>query len=168
MNEREKDKQLLCYAFPTFPQRVFVADPKIADLCFRERFTSAIKGDTYDVFTEMLGKGIFTSNGQRWRKQRTTASHMFTARSLSSYMFKVFSETTDNFVDKCDEIQKMQGNVDIYDMFQRLTFEAFTNVAFGKHMNAISVAPKNIKFSEYFDRFGLYNLTIHTYIYTVY
>lgn len=100
----------------------------------------------------MLGDGIFSSNGNRWKKQRTTASHMFTVRSLKDYMFEVFCNTTNNYINKCDLLQEKQGFVDIYDMNQRLTFDAFSEVAFGEKTGSIDVAPNQVQFTKCFDR----------------
>ena len=76
---------------------------------------------------------------------------MFTMRSLRDYMFKNFVETADKMVIKCEELQGKNGNVDMFDMFSRLTFEAFTNSAFGTDIDAINVAPDVIPFAEAFD-----------------
>ena len=76
---------------------------------------------------------------------------MFTTRSLRDYMFKNFMETTDKMLLKCDELMNTNDNINMYDMFLRLTFEAFTNTAFGVNVNAISVAPNVVPFARAFD-----------------
>merc|ERR550539_691060 len=76
---------------------------------------------------------------------------MFTVRSLRDYMFEVFNDTTDVFLSKCEEMNSKNGYVDIYDMFNRLTLEAFTMVAFGVSLGTISSAPKEVDFSTSFD-----------------
>ena len=77
---------------------------------------------------------------------------MFTTRSLRDYMFKNFLETTDRLISKCDELMLSEKNVNMYDMFLRLTFEAFTNSAFGIDVNAIQAAPKVVPFANAFDK----------------
>merc|ERR1719148_47651 len=124
----------------TLPTRtqIYVCDPKIADLVFRERFSDPIK--------VMLGDGIFTVNGTKWKKQRTIASHMFTVRGLRDYMFDVFVDTTDHLLAKFDEIDDGSHIIDWYDMTNRLTFEAFTKIAFGVDVGCISSAPDIAEF----------------------
>ncbi len=51
---------------------------------------------------------------------------MFTQRSLRDYMSDVFMKTTEVFVKKLDELSVNEDSVDLYDMFNRLTLEAFT------------------------------------------
>lgn len=136
--------------------QIYVADPKIADLVFRQQFSDAIKADdAFDPIKVLLGDGIFTSNGTRWKKHRSVASHMFTVRSLRDYMFRVFVETTDELLAKFDEIHNSHTGgqvVDCYDMFNRLTFEAFTKVAFGVDAGCIASAPDLAEFGFRFDR----------------
>ena len=133
--------------------QIYVSDPKIADLVFRQQFSDALKTDeTFGPVKVLLGDGIFTSNGLRWKKHRSIASHMFTVRSLRDYMFRVFEETTDELLAKFDDIDTGDHVVDFYDMFNRLTFEAFTKVAFGVDAGCISSAPKLAEFGFRFDR----------------
>ena len=86
------------------------------------------------------------------QRHRAIASRMFTTRSLRDFMFRNFMETTDKLVVKCEELLNENSSIDIYDMFLRLTFEAFTNTAFGIDVNAISSAPNIVPFAKAFDR----------------
>ena len=131
---------------------VFVVDPNIIDLLFRLKFGDADKGEEVrQCLSPMFGKGIFSSDGTIWKKHRAIASRMFTVRSLRDYMFEVFNDTTDLFIAKCEQMCSENGHVDIYDMFNRLTLEAFTMVAFGVALGTIDSAPKEVDFSTSFD-----------------
>lgn len=46
-------------------------------------------------------------------------------RSLKHYMFHCFVDTTDTFINKLEEL-RVQESIDMFDMFNRLTLEAFT------------------------------------------
>eukprot|EP01084_Bolivina_argentea_P276886 472552_1 len=148
-----KDNALFSIQIPSRTQ-IFVADPKIIDSVFRQRFADANKGDeTFGPIKVLLGDGIFASNGIRWKKQRSIASGMFTVRSLSDYMFQVFVSTTDQLMNKFDEFQTNDTLIiDFYDMWNRLTFEALTLVSFGVNVKAISSAPQQCEFGYRFDR----------------
>jgi cytochrome P450 len=134
---------------------VFVSDPKMIDQLFRIQFGDAWKGDELrDMFEPLLGHGIFMSDGDAWRRHRSVAAQMFTARSLKDYMFDVFTNTAEKMMDKLAELRGADGDgvIDIYDIFNRLTIEAFTEVAFGVSIDSISVAPKNEKMSVAFEQ----------------
>eukprot|EP00486_Rosalina_sp_Unknown_P005666 CAMPEP_0201569502 /NCGR_PEP_ID=MMETSP0190_2-20130828/11206_1 /ASSEMBLY_ACC=CAM_ASM_000263 /TAXON_ID=37353 /ORGANISM="Rosalina sp." /LENGTH=483 /DNA_ID=CAMNT_0047991875 /DNA_START=26 /DNA_END=1474 /DNA_ORIENTATION=+ len=139
-------------SIPTGRSFIFLVDPDLIDLLFRLKFGDADKGsEVRAALSPMFGKGIFSSDGTIWKKHRAIASRMFTVRSLRDYMFKVFIETTDLFIQKCEEIFEKDGEVDIYDMYNRLTLEAFTQVAFGVPLGTIACAPQEVQFSKSFD-----------------
>eukprot|EP01083_Nonionella_stella_P192047 710257_1 len=148
-----KDNALFVIQIPQRTQ-VFVADPQIIDSVFRLRFNDANKGEqSFGPFRFLLGDGIFASNGLQWKRHRSVASHMFTVRALRDYMFEVFVATTDRLMNKFDELHHNGSlTVDVYDMWNRLTFEAFTTVAFGADVNAIGVAPQQCEFGYRFDQ----------------
>lgn len=148
----EPKKAYYSTSIPTGRSFIFIVDPDLIDLLFRLKFGDADKGsEVRAALSPMFGKGIFSSDGIIWKKHRAIASRMFTVRSLRDYMFKVFIETTDLFIKKCEEIYAKDGEVDIYDMYNRLTLEAFTQVAFGVPLGTISCAPKEVQFSKSFD-----------------
>ena len=148
----DKNRAYYSTSIPLGKSFIFLVDPNIIDLLFRLKFGDADKGEEIrDIMQPMFGKGIFSSDGTIWKKHRAIASRMFTVRSLRDYMFEVFVDTTDIFIKKCEEIQKKNGYVDIYDMYHRLTLEAFTQVAFGVPLGTIKCAPQEVKFSTSFD-----------------
>mmetsp|Transcript_20084 Transcript_20084/g.31897 ORF Transcript_20084/g.31897 Transcript_20084/m.31897 type:complete len:574 (-) Transcript_20084:157-1878(-) len=147
-----KDHAYYSASLPLGKNFIFLVDPKLVDLLFRVKFGDADKGpEIQEILAPLLGKGIFPSDGKMWKKHRSIASRMFTVRSLRDYMFEVFVETTDRWIQKCEEIQKENGYVDMYDMYNRLTLEAFTQVAFGVRLGTIECAPKEVEFSRAFD-----------------
>ena len=87
---------------------------------------------------------------------------MFTVRALRDFMFDVFCSTSDHLLDKIDELRNDNGNVndgnavgvavDVYDCFNRLTFEGFTKIAFGINVGEIAKAPAKAEFAYRFDR----------------
>jgi len=154
LNQGKHGPGMFATGIPTFKPRIFIANPKILGTIWRDNFLIAERGDMYDTLDELFGGGIFSgnSNGEVWKKQRKIASNMFTMRSLKNYMFGIFIDTTYNLINKINELTSNGNAIDIYDMFGRLTFEAFTNIAFGVNVNAINVAPKHVLFEKYFDR----------------
>jgi len=146
------DRAYYSTCIPLQKSFIFLVDPKLIDLVFRLKFGDADKGqEIRDCLSPMFGKGIFSSDGAIWKKHRSIASRMFTLRALRDYMFTVFMETTTVFLEKCESLQRSQGEVDVYDMFNRLTLEAFTQVAFGVPLGTIAIAPEEVRFSTSFD-----------------
>lgn len=56
-------------------------------------FVPASQGPRFHaIFEDLLGNGIFNSDGDEWRRARKTASHMFSASVLQSCMLEAFRE----------------------------------------------------------------------------
>jgi fatty acid omega-hydroxylase len=48
-----------------------------------DNFKNYLKGpSSYENLQELLGKGIFNSDGEHWRWQRKTASHIFNVKNF--------------------------------------------------------------------------------------
>ncbi len=58
----------------------------------QENFPNYPKGKyVHDILEDLLGDGIFNTDGALWEKQRKIASHLFKQNSLR-YMTTVFAE----------------------------------------------------------------------------
>jgi len=133
--------------------RLITRDPLVVKHILKDNFENYVKGTFFsETLEELLGKGIFTSDGKQWRLHRKTASNMFTKSRLKDQMTLSFCEAADNLVEKCEELSKNGDAVDMFDMFNRLTLEAFVRVAFGYHMEVIKTAPKILPFQKAFDQ----------------
>lgn len=47
----------------------------------------------YDILTDLLGDGIFTVDGEKWRRQRKIASYEFSTKILRDFSSVVFKAT---------------------------------------------------------------------------
>jgi len=118
----------------------------------KDNFENYEKGTlATESFEELLGNGIFTSDGDQWRIQRKTASNLFTKARLRDQITLSFCESGDRLVEKCEELSDEGKSVNMFDMFNRLTLEAFVKVAFGYDMGVIKVAPEILPFQKAFD-----------------
>merc|ERR1712096_127261 len=102
-------------------------------------------------FFPLLGNGIFASDGAKWRKQRKTASRLFTTRRLRDFMFSVFQSTSENLIHKIKELSANGDSVNMWDLFNRMTLDAFVESAFGYKMGNIDIAPEVRDFMTAFD-----------------
>jgi len=133
--------------------RLITRDPQVVKHILKDKFENWEKGTFFtETLEELLGKGIFTSDGKQWRLQRKTASNMFTKSRLQDQMTLSFCESADRVVEKCEELSENGNAVDMFDMFNRLTLEAFIKVAFGYDMEVIKTAPKVLPFQKAFDQ----------------
>jgi len=98
---------------------------------------------------EVVGNGIFASNGEQWKFHRKVASRMFSMRNLQHYMFDTSLSNTRRLIDK---LLPFSGKVvDINDILGRFTLDTFCEIAFGKNTESVASYPQKEAFGTAFD-----------------
>uniref|UniRef100_A0A7N0RC72 Cytochrome P450 n=1 Tax=Kalanchoe fedtschenkoi TaxID=63787 RepID=A0A7N0RC72_KALFE len=130
------------------------ADPKNLEHILKTRFDNYPKGPTWQaVFHELLGDGIFNSDGDTWLFQRKTAALEFTTRTLRQAMARwVTRAITDRFCPILETAQIQGKPVDLQDLLLRLTFDNICGLAFGKDPQTLAPGLPENGFATAFDR----------------
>jgi cytochrome P450 len=119
---------------------VFVADPDVLEYVLKTKFENFEKGPVFHrLFEVFLGNGIFNADGQIWKLQRQTASHLFAVKELKIYA-ETFAENTKKVIELLKEKLSTDDKkqvVDIQDVFQRFTLDSITKIAFGVEVNSL-------------------------------
>ncbi|CAN0884241.1 Cytochrome P450 86A2 [Linum grandiflorum] len=129
-------------------------DPKNIEHILKTRFDNYPKGPTWQaVFHELLGEGIFNSDGDTWRFQRKTAALEFTTRTLRQAMARWVSRAIKlRFCPILHSAQLDSHPVDLQDLLLRLTFDNICGLAFGKDPETCSPGLPENSFASAFDR----------------
>ena len=97
----------------------------------KDSFNNFEKGENqYEIFNDLLGNGIFNSDGEIWKKQRKIASHKFSRNNLKLYMLDIFCKHADDLVNKIEKI-KQNNFFDIQHVFFKYTFDAICEIGMG-------------------------------------
>ena len=93
----------------------------------------------------MKGEGIFTIDGNEWKRQRKTASHLFKIREL-----KLMADTFLTHGKELVEILKNNQDqiIDLQDLFSRLTLDSIGEIAFGVPIGSLH---KSLAFNDAFN-----------------
>ncbi|GLT62482.1 hypothetical protein SLA2020_351190 [Shorea laevis] len=129
-------------------------DPKNVEHILKTRFDNYPKGPTWQgVFHDLLGDGIFNSDGDTWLFQRKTAALEFTTRTLRQAMARWVSKAIKERLCLILETAEQEGEpVDLQDLLLRLTFDNICGLAFGKDpLTCAPGLPRN-SFASAFDR----------------
>ncbi|XP_059634195.1 cytochrome P450 86A8-like [Cornus florida] len=129
-------------------------DPKNLEHILKTRFDNYPKGPTWQaVFHDLLGEGIFNSDGDTWLFQRRTAALEFTTRTLRQAMARWVSRAISLRLCPILETAQHQAEpVDLQDLLLRLTFDNICGLAFGKDPQTLAPGlPENL-FATAFDR----------------
>lgn len=129
-------------------------DPKNLEHILKLRFDNYPKGPTWQaVFHDLLGDGIFNSDGDTWLFQRKTAALEFTTRTLRQAMARWVSRAIkQRFCPILAAAQQDQKSVDLQDLLLRLTFDNICGLAFGQDPQTLDMGLPENKFALSFDR----------------
>uniref|UniRef100_A0A5B6YYV5 Unspecific monooxygenase n=1 Tax=Davidia involucrata TaxID=16924 RepID=A0A5B6YYV5_DAVIN len=139
-------------------------DPKNLEHVLKLRFDNYPKGPTWQaVFHDLLGEGIFNSDGDTWLFQRKTAALEFTTRTLRQAMARWVSRAIKlRFCPILKTAQLEKKPVDLQDLLLRLTFDNICGLAFGKDPQTLSPGLPENSFATAFD--GASEATLHRFI----
>ncbi|KAK4744646.1 hypothetical protein SAY87_010958 [Trapa incisa] len=129
-------------------------DPKNLEHILKTRFDNFPKGPTWQaVFHDLLGEGIFNSDGDTWLFQRKTAALEFTTRTLRQAMARwVNRSIKTRFCPLLKEAELTARPVDLQDLLLRLTFDNICGLAFGKDPATCAAGLPENGFASAFDR----------------
>ncbi|XP_021891766.1 cytochrome P450 86A1 [Carica papaya] len=127
--------------------------PKNMEHILRTRFDNYPKGPTWQkAFHDLLGQGIFNSDGETWLIQRKTAALEFTTRTLRQAMARWVNRTIRNRLWVIlDKAAKEKQSVDLQDLLLRLTFDNICGLTFGKDPETLSPEFPENPFAVAFD-----------------
>ncbi|XP_051113376.1 cytochrome P450 86A1 [Andrographis paniculata] len=127
--------------------------PKNIEHILRTRFDNYPKGPTWQTaFHDLLGQGIFNSDGETWLIQRKTAALEFTTRTLRQAMARWVNRTirTRLWI-ILEKAAKENSAVDLQDLLLRLTFDNICGLTFGKDPETLSPELPENPFAVAFD-----------------
>ncbi|XP_052171404.1 cytochrome P450 86A1-like [Diospyros lotus] len=127
--------------------------PKNIEHILRTRFDNYPKGPQWQAaFHDLLGQGIFNSDGETWLIQRKTAALEFTTRTLRQAMARWVNRTIKTRLYRIlDTAANEKKSVDLQDLLLRLTFDNICGLTFGKDPETLSPDLPENPFSVAFD-----------------
>ncbi|KAK2967056.1 hypothetical protein RJ640_015276 [Escallonia rubra] len=127
--------------------------PKNIEHILKTRFDNYPKGPTWQTaFHDLLGQGIFNSDGETWLIQRKTAALEFTTRTLRQAMARWVSRTIKTRLWRIlEKASTEHAPVDLQDLLLRLTFDNICGLTFGKDPETLSPDLPENPFSIAFD-----------------
>jgi len=128
-------------------------NPRNLEHILRARFENYPTGPMWQAaFHDLLGQGIFNSDGETWLLQRKTAALEFTTRTLRQAMARWANRIIKYrlwgiLADHCDAA----ASVDLQDLLLRLTFDNICGLTFGKDPETLSPGLQENPFANAFD-----------------
>ncbi|XP_011034689.1 PREDICTED: cytochrome P450 704C1-like isoform X2 [Populus euphratica] len=136
-----------------FRSEVYTADPVNVEYILKTNFENYGKGGhNYDNLSGLLGDGIFTVDGDKWRQQRKVSSYEFSTKVLRDFSSVVFRKNVAKLANIVSEAAKANQSMDIQDLFMKSTLDSIFKVAFGVELDSMCGSnEEGIKFTRAFD-----------------
>nr|GMC90912.1 cytochrome P450 704C1-like isoform X1 [Ipomoea batatas] len=135
-----------------FRSEVYTVDPVNVEYILKTNFENYGKGEyNNSILKDLLGDGIFTVDGEKWRDQRKVSSHEFSTRILRDYSSVVFRKSAATLARILSEAANKEESVDMQDFFTRTTLDAVFKVAFAVDLDTVhGSSEEGVKFTNAF------------------
>ncbi|KAI9324761.1 cytochrome P450 [Zopfochytrium polystomum] len=149
---KESDEESLLITRPFHPPAITTIDPALIEYVLKTEFESFEKGPFYRKnLHDILGDGIFNTDGEKWKEQRKLAANIFTIQNFKEIIENTFAEKILVLVSVFDAAVESKEKVNLYDLFLRFTMDGFCKIAFGTEINSLT-AKERPAFAIAFDR----------------
>ena len=116
---------------------VVVADPDVINQILRDRPTTWRRRRTIEnVIAEMGFNGVFSSEGERWRRQRKVVALALNSAHLHQFFPKMLA-TTERLMRRWQAAADSGASVDLCRDVMRYTVDITTQLAFGINVNTL-------------------------------
>ncbi|KAL7607697.1 hypothetical protein Lser_V15G14300 [Lactuca serriola] len=136
-----------------FRYEVYTSDPVNVEYILKTNFENYVKGTyTHDILKDLLGDGIFTVDGDKWREQRKVSSYEFSTKVLRDFSSVIFRKNAVKLAHILSEAASNNQILDINDFFMKATLDSIFKVAFGIDLDSMcGSSEEGVRFSNAFD-----------------
>lgn len=118
----------------------------------KTQFDVFVKGSAVaEISHDLLGEGIFTVDGSKWRHQRKAASHFFSMNMIKHAMEHVVRDHSALLAVKLRAAADNGETLNIKRVFDFFTMDIFTKIGFGVELKGLETGG-NCDFMEAFER----------------
>ncbi|KAF9342998.1 hypothetical protein BGX26_006459, partial [Mortierella sp. AD094] len=130
---------------------IAINNPELIEHILKTNFNNYIKGEVFSKqVIDMLGGGIFVSDGDEWRFHRKTAVGVFTTKMYRQVTEGGFTSGARSLCSVFDKYEKLGQPMDLQALFLKQTLDVFGKLTFGIEFNALSTEGPH-EFGDAFD-----------------
>ncbi|KAF8931541.1 hypothetical protein BGZ58_007578 [Dissophora ornata] len=142
---------LFTITVPIRGRLIMINSPELLEHIQKTNFSNYIKGEVFSSqVRDMLGGGIFVSDGDLWRLHRKTANNMFTTKMYREMTGGAFTTSARDLCEALDKSEKLGQPIDLQQTFLKLTMDAFGKMTFGIDVGALKTEGPH-EFGDAFD-----------------
>eukprot|EP00745_Piridium_sociabile_P024924 TRINITY_DN39487_c0_g1_i1.p1 TRINITY_DN39487_c0_g1~~TRINITY_DN39487_c0_g1_i1.p1 ORF type:complete len:552 (+),score=44.09 TRINITY_DN39487_c0_g1_i1:191-1846(+) len=123
---------------PLRPYMVVTANPDNVRHILKDNFANYPKGKFFkDKMRDLLGNGIFNSDGDIWKRERKLAIRGMTVNSLQEFIFPIIVEHAHVVSQHLLKASQQNRTVDVFQLMSRFAFETIGYVGFGARIGCL-------------------------------
>ncbi|KAJ3163887.1 hypothetical protein HK101_000588 [Irineochytrium annulatum] len=127
-------------------------DPAVVEHILKTNFENFVKGDHFNyILRDLLGVGIFNSDGDVWRVQRKISSNIFTGKRFREVVQRVVMEDLGNLVMRLNEAAEAGRVIDLHKYLHAFTLDTFGKIGFGADLHCLDAPDTAPDFAVAFD-----------------
>ncbi|KAF9172093.1 hypothetical protein BGX21_005455 [Mortierella sp. AD011] len=141
------------FTMPFLGRAIMVNDPVVLEHVLKNNFWAYEKGiKLQESLEDLLGAGIFNTDGQHWKWQRKMASHIFNVKAFRDYTSNVFVKESNIVAAYLDTVAEKGTAIDIHDLMLKFTLDGFGEISFGQSFGCLNDPEQEVEFAAAFDR----------------
>ncbi|XP_015877980.3 cytochrome P450 704C1-like [Ziziphus jujuba] len=136
-----------------FRTEVYTADPQNLEYILKTNFSNYGKGwFHYSILSDLLGDGIFTVDGEKWRHQRKVSSYQFSTKMLRDFSNTVFKTNALKLAGIVSQAAASNEPIDMQELLMKSSLETVFKVVLGVEVDSIfGTDEEAARFSNAFD-----------------
>ncbi|CAG8512513.1 9054_t:CDS:10 [Paraglomus occultum] len=139
-------------SLPGIGRIVGIDEPSTLEYILKRNFENYVKGDyVLSRLHDVLGHGIFATDGDAWKLQRKRASNIFKVRNFREIICKAFAEDGDLLLKILNSASNSEEELDLQGLFFRYTMDTFGKICFSRDFQCLSKPNEPNAFASAFD-----------------
>jgi cytochrome P450 len=128
------------------------SDPANVRHVFTSNFPNYPKGPEFAEIMDILGGGIFNADGESWRRQRAKAQMLMSSPRFRAFVSRCSRRKVErDLLPLLAHVAAGAGEVDLQDVFLRLTFDTTTTLVFGVDPGCLAIGLPEVPFARGID-----------------
>ncbi|KAJ7516387.1 hypothetical protein O6H91_03G121000 [Diphasiastrum complanatum] len=128
---------------------ILTVDPVNVEYILKTNFSNYPKGkEMHERLYDILGNGIFNSDGETWIRHRKIAGYEFSPRKLRDFSSNIFREGAIQLMEILDSVADSGREIDFQDLVLRMGLDSICKITCGTDLGCLSPSLPDVPFAR--------------------